>query len=253
MAIKRPFGCQLGFTLAEILVALALTGIVVAAIYKVFGAQQKTSILQDQVVEMQQDLRGALTIMAREIRMAGYDPVGSANAGILSATAASLQITMDLNENGKDFLVPCAPSSCSNPLNCTASGCDSSEKIRYALTHDADSDGIADTGQQAALGRESWAGGLQEVAQNIEAFNLVYLDQTNTVIPTPVTGDDLARIRAVQITLVAKTEQKDKDFTDSKTYRNQQNTVIFTPPVGDHYRRRLLSTTVEFRNLGLIK
>jgi type IV pilus assembly protein PilW len=242
MAMKRPFGGQLGFTLAEILVALALTGIVVAAIYKVFGAQQKTSILQDEVVGMQQDLRGALTIMAREIRMAGYDPAGSANAGILSATAASLQFTMDLNENGHDFTV-----------SSTTSATDPSEKIRYALTHDADSDGIADTGQQAALGRESWAGGLQEVAQNIEAFNLVYLDQTNTVIPSPINGDDLARIRAVQITLVAKTEQKDKDFTDSKTYRNQQNTVIFTPPVGDHYRRRLLSTTVEFRNLGLIK
>jgi type IV pilus assembly protein PilW len=242
MAMKRPFGGQLGFTLVEILVALALTGIVAAAIYKVFGAQQKTAILQDQVVGMQQDLRGALTIMAREIRMAGYDPAGSANAGILSATAASLQITMDLNENGHDFTA----------LS-TTSATDPSEKIRYAPTHDADSDGIADTGQQAALGRESWAGGLQEVAQNIEAFNLVYLDQTNTVIPTPVVGDDLARIRAMQITLIAKTGKPDKDFTDSKTYRNQQNTVIFTPPAGDHYRRRLLSTTVEFRNLGLIK
>ena len=91
------------------------------------------------------------------------------------------------------------------------------------------------------------------MADNIEVINFVYLDNDGTVIPAPVVGDDLARIRAIQITLIAKTGKPDKDFTDSKTYRNQQNTVIFTPPAGDHYRRRLLSTTVEFRNLGLIK
>jgi type IV pilus assembly protein PilW len=238
--MKEPFRCQPGFTLVEILVALALTAIVTASIYKAFGTQQKTSILQDQVVEMQQELRGALSVMAKEIRMAGYDPKGTANAGIVSATACSLQFTMDLNENGHDFV---SATSTNNP----------SEKIRYALTNDADSNGVADAGQQSALGRASWAGGLQEVAEHMEAFNLVYLDNTNTVIPTPVSTDDLARIRAVQITIIAKTGNPDKDFTDTKTYRNQQNTVIFTPSAGDHYRRRLLTTTVEFRNMGLIK
>jgi type IV pilus assembly protein PilW len=241
MAVKRPSRCQRGFTLVEILVALALTGIVAAAIYKIFGAQQKTSILQDQVVGMQQDLRGALTIMAREIRMAGYDPLGTANAGIVSATSCSLQFTMDLNENGHDLT-----------LESTTSANNPSEKIRYALTNDADSNGIADA-QDSALGRGSWAGGLQEVAENIEAFNLVYLDHTNTVIPSPVSADDRTRIRAVQITVIARTDKPDKEFVNTRIYRNQQNTIIFTPPAGDHYRRRLLSTTVDFRNLGLIK
>jgi type IV pilus assembly protein PilW len=232
-----------------------LTGIVTAAVYRGFGSQQKAAVLQDQVVGMQQNLRAALDLMAKDIRMVGYDPHGSANAGIITATACSLVFTMDLNDNGKNLLVFCLdPPTCSNPPNCTASECDPGEEIEYAMKYDNNNNCIADDNHDNnTLGRETWAGGLQPVVDNIEVMNFVYLDNDGTVIPTPVTGDDLARIRAIQITLIAKTDKPDKDFTDNKTYRNQQNTVIFTPPVGDHYRRRLLSTTVEFRNLGLVK
>jgi type IV pilus assembly protein PilW len=248
-----------GFTLVEILVALALTGIVAAAVYRGFGSQQKAVILQDQVVGMQHNLRAALHLMAKDIRMAGYDPnlQSAANAGIISATSCSVQFTMDLNENGHDLLTQCSTGStppCSPSTNCTSSECDAGEKIQYALMNDDNNNCIADDGLQTnSLGRKSWDGSLLSVSDNIEVVNFVYLDNNAAVIPAPVVGEDRARIRAMQITLIAKTGNPDKDFTDTKTYRNQQNTVIFTPSAGDHYRRRLLTTTVEFRNMGLIK
>jgi prepilin-type N-terminal cleavage/methylation domain-containing protein len=59
-----------GFTLIELMIALLITAILVAGGYSLLITQQRTYILQDQVVGVQQDARAALTIMARDIRMA---------------------------------------------------------------------------------------------------------------------------------------------------------------------------------------
>lgn len=62
-----------GITLLELLVAMVICAIVVAGIYRVFIAQSKAYTVQDQVVEVQQSIRGAMEIMLRDLRMAGYD------------------------------------------------------------------------------------------------------------------------------------------------------------------------------------
>ena len=46
-----------GFTLIEILVSLAILGIVLAGIYSVYNMQHKSYIVQEQVTEMQQSER----------------------------------------------------------------------------------------------------------------------------------------------------------------------------------------------------
>jgi type IV pilus assembly protein PilW len=46
---------------------------VVAGIYRVFVAQTKAYTIQDQVVEVQQNIRSAMEILLRDVRMAGYD------------------------------------------------------------------------------------------------------------------------------------------------------------------------------------
>jgi prepilin-type N-terminal cleavage/methylation domain-containing protein len=62
-----------GITLVELLVAMVICAIVVAGIYRVFIAQGKAYTVQDQVVEVQQSIRGAMEILVRDLRMAGYD------------------------------------------------------------------------------------------------------------------------------------------------------------------------------------
>lgn len=59
-----------GFTLIELMIALLITAILVAGGYSLLITQQRAYVLQDQVVGVQQDARAALTIMARDIRMA---------------------------------------------------------------------------------------------------------------------------------------------------------------------------------------
>jgi len=62
-----------GVTLIELLVALVIAAITMAGIYRVFISQTKTYAIQDQVMEVQQSVRGAMEILLRDLRMTGFD------------------------------------------------------------------------------------------------------------------------------------------------------------------------------------
>ena len=75
MTMNARFKKEKGITLLELLVALAISGIVVAGLYRTLAGQQKTNIIQEQVVDTQQNVRGGINRMMREIRMAGFGNV----------------------------------------------------------------------------------------------------------------------------------------------------------------------------------
>ena len=56
-----------GFTLIEILVVLAISGLVMTAIYTTFRFQQQSYSLQRQMVAMEQNLRSAMIMMEKEM------------------------------------------------------------------------------------------------------------------------------------------------------------------------------------------
>jgi type IV pilus assembly protein PilW len=64
---------QKGVTLIELMVALVICAIVIAAIYRFYIAQTRAYTVQDQVAETQQGIRSAMEILIRDIRMAGSD------------------------------------------------------------------------------------------------------------------------------------------------------------------------------------
>ena len=68
---------QKGLTLIELLVAMTITGILGAGIYRTFVGQQHTYEVQDQVVDMQQNVRMAISRMTRELRMGGFGRMDS--------------------------------------------------------------------------------------------------------------------------------------------------------------------------------
>ncbi len=61
-----------GFTLTEIMVALAVAGILLASIYNLYISQSKTYTVQEEISDMQQNARVAMDILSRHIRMAGF-------------------------------------------------------------------------------------------------------------------------------------------------------------------------------------
>jgi type IV pilus assembly protein PilW len=228
MIQKEPLNTQ-GFTMVELLVAMVVSLLALGAIYSTFLNQFKSYQVQEEVAAMQQNIRAAMYHMQREIRMAGYDRTGNAGAAIEIANVAELQFKIDENGDG-DFTG-------TSPAN------DPNEQIRYALTNDGDGDGIAD-GSPCHLGRETWSGGLQILAENINALNFVYLDANGN---TTTTLDD---IRSVEITIVARTDEDLKTSTNNIVYKNQRDETILGAQ-NDRYSRKRLTAVVNCRNLGL--
>jgi len=95
---------QKGFTLVEILVALAIGGIVMAAAYSMYISQQKAYQITEQVSALQQNLRSAMYFLERDLRMAGYNPTkASIYFGFTDLTLPSpglFTFGMDTSENG---------------------------------------------------------------------------------------------------------------------------------------------------------
>ena len=214
-----------GFTLVELLVAVFVAGIVMGGVYSSYYSQQKAYTAHEQLAEMQQNLRSAMYFMAREIRMAGCNPLGTADTAGFQAVGAN-SVTFSMDFRGQSAI------SAHNGITT-----DDNESIVYSLS-DWNGDGIND------LMRNTPPTGNAAVAENIDALNFVYLDANENV-----TIDRLA-VRAVQITLVARTGRGDPGFTDTTTYTNLQGTTILAAQ-NDNFRRRLLSTHVKCRNMGL--
>ncbi|MDY0132738.1 MAG: prepilin-type N-terminal cleavage/methylation domain-containing protein [Desulforegulaceae bacterium] len=75
------FNKEKGFTLIEILVALAVSGFFLVALISFFISTNKLNTVYEKVAGVQQDIRAVMEMMSRDIMMAGLDPTGGANAG----------------------------------------------------------------------------------------------------------------------------------------------------------------------------
>ena len=102
---------QRGFTLAELLVAIAVVGLIMTGLLTFIMTGNQTYLTGSNQIEAQQAARVALERMVREIRGAGYNPTGAAcppskNCPIGGATDldnltfTALMIQNDTNNNG---------------------------------------------------------------------------------------------------------------------------------------------------------
>lgn len=229
--MKTKFSEKSGFSLIEVMIAMTIATIVIGAVVGAMISQQKNHITQESLVDMQQGLRAAMEVIGSDLKMAAYDPTATAGASILIADTAELQFQIDRNGDG-DW--------------------DSGELLRFALTNDANRDGIAD-GTPCDLGRGLDGGLLQVLAENIDALNFIYFDSTGTVLPTPVA--DRSAIGSIQITLVARSGATLPAFfkrfhQDDKTYHNRQGDVVL-PAQNDDFHRMEIVHEFKGRNLLL--
>jgi prepilin-type N-terminal cleavage/methylation domain-containing protein len=68
---KNLFKHQDGVSLVELLFVMGIFGIVIGAMYSLYSAQKRSAYTQDEVVEVQQNLRIAMDSITRDVRMAG--------------------------------------------------------------------------------------------------------------------------------------------------------------------------------------
>ena len=219
-----------GFTLVELLIAIAISGIVAGAIFTAFQSQQKSYLIQDQVTEMQQNLRAGTDLMVREIRMAGYDPYVDSGAGITAAVGNTLTFTLVADNDSYD-----------NDNDTITDEIGELKTIQYDL-YDAYSDGDNDIGRQVGSSSSS----KRAAAENIEEIEFYYTLADGTNATAPANPNE---IRSVQIAILARAEHEDSKFSNTKTYTTPSGANW--GPYNDGFRRRLLSTTVKCRNMGL--
>jgi prepilin-type N-terminal cleavage/methylation domain-containing protein len=72
-----------GFTLVELLVALTVSAIVLTILASAVRSQGRSTVFQTGQADMQQNVRGALDLFRRELRMAGYG-MGEVTEGVLA-------------------------------------------------------------------------------------------------------------------------------------------------------------------------
>ena len=89
-----------GFTLLEVLVAMAVSGLVMAGTLSLLLAGQGAYAAGEARAEAIQGARVGLERMATELRQAGYDPQGAGFPPIEVAEPERIVFLHDLNENG---------------------------------------------------------------------------------------------------------------------------------------------------------
>jgi type IV pilus assembly protein PilW len=255
-----------GLTLVELLIALALSSLLISALYQVLINQQKIYSAQDQVADMQQNVRIAVGQMTREIRMAGYGGnilaiFGNVNGFADIITPAENSITIILADQ-VGVLKETVPKGV-NQLKTTNASIFNADKKKYfclnglsnysiqsivrdtiTLTTSLSEDHVIDepvylikaityslglSGGKPALRRnENTGGGAQPVAENIESLQFKYFDENGNVTSNP------PNIRMIKVAVTAKTDMRDPEYKG-----------------GDGYRRRILSSNIKLRNMGL--
>lgn len=238
-----------GFTLLEILVAVALSMILVTAAYLFYNHQVQTRITQARVIDMQQNLRAAMLLMEDDFRMAGYDPNGVTGAAITVATrdTFTFAVSLDADANGVD-----------DDGDGNVDEADEAvlrEKISFSLFDGGGGGGNDDLGRSRLL--EDSAGVSVPVAgavavpvvvsENLEAMELNYMLEDGSFTGAP-TATERSQIVAVRFAVLARTLRPEEGFTNTARYTGYDRVW---GPYNDGHRRRLLQRTVRCRNRGI--
>jgi len=89
-----------GFTVIEILIAALLAGIVTTAAMSLYLTQHKQLIVQDDISDMQSNVRAATAELASKIRMAGYKVPGSISLVAYNTNPDTIYVTYDQGVTG---------------------------------------------------------------------------------------------------------------------------------------------------------
>lgn len=188
-----------GFSLIELMVAMAVSLVVLGAMYSVFIGQNRTFINQESIVDVQQSVRAGMDMIVREVGMAGYDPVRvnvdsntANNFNGVTVNALQLQIKADLNGDGV---------------------IDTSNEETIVYAFDATNKRITRT-----IGSDT-----QPFVENVESFTFAYVDGDGNVTATS------ANVRRIRITITGRTAKPDPNYSDNSGYRTYTLTSVVAP------------------------
>ena len=98
MIPSRNHRSRRGFTLIELMLAVSLLSIVIIGVFESLTRQHKTSIVTENVVEVQQSTRAISHLIEREIRMAGFMIPNAVSVCGIDSTVASDELFVSETE-----------------------------------------------------------------------------------------------------------------------------------------------------------
>ncbi len=90
-----------GFTAIEMLISLAILSMTLGSIYSLYVSFIRTCTKEGVKINVQQSVRSSLDMMIRDIRIAGLDPEGTGDFGIVAVTPQRIQFTADRDMDGE--------------------------------------------------------------------------------------------------------------------------------------------------------
>ncbi|HLA47781.1 MAG: hypothetical protein A3I04_07365 [Nitrospinae bacterium RIFCSPLOWO2_02_FULL_39_110] len=217
-----------GLTIIELLIAMSIGLVVLGSVFSSFTTQKKAFDLQEQITEMEQNLRFPIDFITRDLRNAGANP--NINTTMVIGTSVGL-IPNDPNDSD-DPNVPITTDSIKILSDIDGNGSipttdtDVDEKITYTLNG-------------TTLERNG-----NPLVDYITALTFTYFDSAGNTIATPITTTtNLSNIRVVQVSLTARTEYEDPNYTGGVN--------ISGTAADGTCKARTLTVRVRIRNIGL--
>jgi prepilin-type N-terminal cleavage/methylation domain-containing protein len=230
----RRVASQHGFTLVEMLVVLAIFGVVMGGLYTIFVSSNRLYLAQEEIVGAQQEARTALEIIGRQIRMAGciaeQNQIGGTDP--ISAAAWGGDYRSGIEEGSVDAGAKITALAFKADLD----GDGKTDAVRYVYYHGDHP--TASRRNTITCQIKTWSGGAwtndtgeQLFLENIQNLVLTYQLADGSTAETPAKLED---IRGVNINLTARTGKAVEPYQGGKGYRTRQ-----------------LVSTIQIRNLGL--
>ncbi len=264
--MRQHIGREVGLTMIELLVALALSAFIIAGLYRTFVSQHKVYIVQEQVADVQQNVRATTGQMVQSIRMAGFgkakmviDPIFSAPTpdGVAVVGIAPSDATIDAGTE-EDNLLPNQVKvsklkegetvlfNTKDKRFVSIDGLESREIVaidegRKILTLNRLSyqQEARKTEKEVRYGEEvrkiktvvyplrTLSFGQASMGGNIEKVRYQYFDEKGNETADP------SKIKMIRVTVVGMTEKPDPDYQGEK----------------DKHRRRVIESRIAVRNL----
>ncbi|MBA3015777.1 MAG: prepilin-type N-terminal cleavage/methylation domain-containing protein [Proteobacteria bacterium] len=176
MALPTYTNQKKGFTLVELMIVIAISGIVLTGASRIYQSLQQTSSAQEKILTLQENTRVAMSILTNELHTAGYDPTASGNFGITDIKFRDLNNSPDTTANGNSSIT------FTMDLNGNQN-IDTNETYSYSLYDYPEA--VVDFASRD-LSRNT-GGGRQLLIENIQALGLAFA--IDAMDPTDVDND----------------------------------------------------------------
>ncbi|NLV96695.1 MAG: type II secretion system protein [Desulfovibrionales bacterium] len=215
-----------GFTLVELLVTMAIMGLIVAGIYNLFDVHNRMAAKQEETTLMQQELLSLMVMMSDELRMCGF----TANASAKDAKTFGFAHRPGANDPDSRRItsttqIYCTLDGLGNGIINEGGNGSSADHVAYALN--VNGAGNPDTSSaHRNIVKKYYTGAAnmrwQPAATNIRELNFTYFDVDGVEITNP--SANLNEIRSIQInaTATASPERSGMNIPD-----RQMSSTVF--------------------------